>query len=160
MKIEQSKVVSFFYTLTEENGDQLEAKDAIPMAYLHGHNNLLPSLEEALEGREAGETLRVVLPPERGFGIRKADSVQRVPVKHLMTKSKKLLPGTVVKVRTESGPLSGTIVKTGKYMANVDLNHPFAGKTLVFDIKIDTVRDATAEELNHGHAHGVGGHHH
>lgn len=160
MKVEKDKVVTFYYTLSEHQGEPLEAGDQIPMAYLHGHGNILPGLEEALADKSVGDELRVVLPPDQAFGERKANAVQRVPIKHLAARPKKLLPNTIVKVQTDSGVVSGQVVKAGKFMVDVDLNHPFAGKTLVFDIKLAEIREGSPEELSHGHAHGTGGHQH
>ena len=161
MQIEKDSVVTFFYQLSEENGVALEDnKGAIPMAYLHGHNNLLPALEEALEGLKAGDTVDVTLPPEKAYGQPVKDAEQRIPVKHLISKHKRLLPGMLVKVQTENGQRDGKVIKAGKFMVNIDFNHPFSGKTLVFNVSVDEVRAATSEELSHGHAHGAGGHHH
>lgn len=161
MKIEKDKVATFFYHLSEGGGLALESsKEEIPLAYLHGHGNLLPHLESALEGLQPGDSKTVTLPPEEAYGPLRDNLTQRVPVKHLLSKHKRLHPGTLVKVQTEKGPANARIIKAGKFVVDVDFNHPFAGKTLVFDITIDTVRDATAEELAHRHAHGTGGHHH
>ncbi len=83
-----------------------------------------------------------------------------MPIKHLASKHRRLLPGTHVKLNTEQGVVDASVIKAGKFMVNLDLNHPFAGKSLVFDVEISSVRDATEEEIAHGHAHGDGGHQH
>lgn len=161
MQIENDKVVTFFYQLSEQGGDVLESnKRELPMAYLHGHKNLLPALEEALVGLQEGDTKIVSLAPEQAYGQPKPDATQRIPVKHLIKPPKRLLPGLLVKVQTEQGATNGRIVKVGKFMVDIDFNHPFAGKVLIFDIKIESIREATSEEIQHGHAHGKGGHHH
>lgn len=161
MRIEKDKVASFNYHLREEGGETLENNsEGIPIAYLHGHGNLLPALESALENLQAGDTISVTLPPEQAYGPVKPNLTQRVPVKHLLSKHKRLNNGSLVRVQTERGPVTGRVVKAGKFVVDVDFNHPFAGKTLVFDISIKEVRDASLEELQHGHAHGAGGHHH
>lgn len=161
MNIQNDRVVTLFYRLTEKDGQDLEDNsEGVPLAYLHGHRNLLPALEEALTGLEAGDNACVVLPPEKAYGVRRENSIQRVPVKHLISAPKKLKPGLVVQVQTEKGAKAVTVIKSGRFMVDVDFNHPFAGKTLQFDIKIDSIREATKEELEHRHAHGVGGHHH
>ncbi len=161
MKIEKNKVATFVYQLSEHGGEPLESNNQeMPLAYLHGHGNLLPALESALEGLQAGDSKTVTLPPEDAYGPRRDNLTQRVPVKHLLSKHKRLQPGTLVKVQTEKGPANARVVKSGKFMVDVDFNHPFAGKTLVFDVTVDSVRDATEEELAHRHAHGAGGHHH
>lgn len=160
MQIEKNKVVQFTYKLSDEAGQLLEAsEDGQPVAYLHGHNNMLPGLENKLEGRSAGESFEITLAPADAYGERHEDSEQRVPVKHLQG-AKKWKPGMIATVQTDQGARQVTVVKLGKFMVTVDTNHPFAGKTLNFDINILDVRDATDEEVAHGHAHGVGGHQH
>ena len=159
MKIEKNKVVSFHYKLSDE-GMQLESSHGEePMLFLFGHGGLIPGLEDAMSGRQTGDTFSVTLPPEKAYGHRSNDAVQRVPIKQLGTK-RKLKVGDVVAVNTSKGPLDVTIIKAGKFMADVDANHPLAGRTLTFDVDIVDVRDATDEELSHGHAHDAGGHRH
>jgi len=161
MPIQKNSVVLFSYRLSEKEGNPLEeANDSAPMAYLHGHGNIIPALEEELEGLDSGESKTVTLSPEQAYGARKENWTQKVPIKHLASKHKRLLPGTLVKLNTEKGTVDATVIKAGKFMIDLDLNHPFAGKTLIFDITINEIRDATDEEISHGHAHGVGGHHH
>lgn len=160
MSISKDKVVQFYYTLKDEAGQTLESNvGADPVAYLHGHKNMMPGVEKALEGRDAGEEFSVTLPPEETYGLRRDDSEQRVPTKHLMG-AKKWKPGMMAVVQTEQGQRQVTVVKVGKFMVTVDTNHPMAGKTLTFDLIVADVRDATPEEVAHGHAHGIGGHHH
>ena len=160
MQISDDMVVQFFYTVKDENGQALESNVGDePVAYLHGHKNMMPGVEKALTGRETGESFSVTLPPEETYGKRVEGSEQRVPVKHLMG-AKKWKPGMMAVVQTEQGQRQVTILKVGKFMATVDTNHPMAGKTLTFDLQVGDVRDATAEEKAHGHAHGIGGHHH
>lgn len=161
MKIGQDSVVSISYRLREAGGDVIEqSEDGIPMAYLHGHNNILRGLEAALEGHSEGEEVSVTLAPEDAYGPVHPNAEQKVPVKHLASKFKRLLPGMLVKVNTEQGLRDARVIKAGKFMVTIDTNHPFAGKTLTFDVVIRDVREATAEEIAHGHAHGLGGHHH
>ncbi len=161
MQIEKDKVVSIIYQLRDAAGEQLEdTEDGIPLAYLHGHNNLLPALEKALEGKKTGDKLELTLSPEEAYGEIREGAVQRVPIKHLLGNTKRLKAGMVVRVNTEQGQVTGTAVKVGKFMVDVDLNHPFAGKTLTFEVEVVKVRDATESEIAHGHAHGDGGHHH
>ena len=124
-----------------------------------GSGKMIPGFEEAVEGKQAGDKLEITVTPENGYGHRVEGSVQRVPVKHLQG-SKKWSKGMVASVHTDQGERQVTIVKVGRFMADVDTNHPFAGKTLHFDVEILDVRAATAEELDHGHAHGIGGHQH
>ncbi len=164
MTIEKNKVVAFHYVLTDEEGQQIEDSHASePMVYLHGgYRNLLPALEEALAGREKGESISVTLPPERAYGLRVESATQRIPIKHLLTKHKRYRPGMAVKVNTKEGPKDVVITKVGKFNVDVDTNHPLAGKSVTFAIDIADIRDAIAEEVSHGHAHGwdASPHHH
>lgn len=161
MKIEKDKVVSLRYQLSEEGGKELENNgEGVPMAYLHGYNNLLPALEEQLEGLEVGASKSITLQAHEAYGTRKENALQRVPIKHLLGKYKRLLPGMVVKVNTEQGAKNASVIKAGKFNVDLDMNHPLAGKTLVFKIDVIDMREASDEERHHGHAHGPGGHHH
>lgn len=161
MAVSKNKVVNIHYRLSEAGGPELEANtDGIPLAYLHGHGNILPALEKALEGAEEGAQLQATLSPDEAYGPYLEGATQRVPIKHLASKHKRLLPGTLVQINTEKGQVTARVLKVGKFNVDVDLNHPFAGKTLVFDITVAKVRDASADEIAHGHAHGDGGHHH
>lgn len=125
--------------------------------YLHGHDNLLRGLETALEGKSVGEAFSVTLEPERAYGYRRDNAIQRIPIKHLLTRAKRYQPGMVVKVETNRGPRNVTIVKVGKFNVDVDTNHPFAGKTITFDIVVENTRDPQPDELAHRHAHGWDG---
>jgi len=160
MKIEKNTVAQFIYRLKDDAGNELESTEAgHPVAYLHGHDNMLEGLEKELEGKSAGDNFSVTLAPADAYGERSDASEQRVPIKHLQG-AKKWKPGMIAIVQTDQGQRQVTVVKAGKFMVTVDTNHPFAGKTLTFDIDVLDVREATAEEQTHGHAHGVGGHQH
>lgn len=160
MSIAENMVVQFHYTLKDGEGQILESSsEGHPMTYLHGHNSLLPGLEQALAGKNAGDKFTATLPPELAFGEVMPDSEQRVPISHLRG-AKKWEAGMMAILQTAQGQQQVTILKVGHTMATVDTNHPMAGKTLIFDIEVANVREATAEELQHGHAHGPGGHHH
>lgn len=162
MPISKDKVVLFSYILSEEHSKQPieQTPPSTPMAYLHGHGNIMPSLELELEGMNIDEQKIITLPPEKAYGARVENRTQKVPIKHLASKHKRLPAGTIVKLNTEKGAVDASVIKAGKFMVELDLNHPFAGKTLTFDITIKEIREATSEEIAHGHAHGVGGHHH
>lgn len=160
MNVSKNTVIQLHYTLKDENGKQIESTAGHdPIAYLQGHKNMIPGFEEAMEAKQAGDILDITVTPENGYGHRVEGSVQRVPVKHLRG-ANKWKKGMVASVFTEQGERQVTIVKMGRFMVDVDTNHPFAGKTLHFNVEILDVRAATAEELDHGHAHGVGGHQH
>ena len=153
MEIARNKVVTFHYTLFDEAGELIESTDEIgAAAYLHGRSNLLPGLEAELAGKRAGDELKITVPPELGYGLRRDDAVARVPIKHL-DKPGKLAVGQFVAVNTRSGPRPARVIKVGRFNVDVDFNPPLAGKTLVFDVKIVDVRDATAEEIAHRHVH-------
>ncbi len=156
MPVEKNKVVAFHYTLRNEEGAEVETSTADePMVYLHGgYRNLLPKLEEAFEGKNKGDEFSVTLPPEQAYGMRQEGSVQRIPIKHLLTKQKRYKPGMAVKVNTKEGPRDVVIVKVGKFNVDVDTNHPLAGLTVTFDISVENIRDAESDEVSHGHSHG------
>jgi len=161
VKIENNKVVQFAYQLLDSEGDLLESSDAgRPQLYLHGHNNNMPAIESALTGKQTGDEVTVVLSPEEGYGQRDESRLARIPIKHLLNAPKRLTKGLIVNINTENGAMPATILKVGKFNVDVDVNHPLAGQTVTFKISILDVRDATAEEIEHGHAHGPGGHHH
>lgn len=163
-QILKDKVVQFFYTLSDAQGNAIETnRDASPMAYLHGHHGMLAAIESELEGKSAGDTLSITLSPDQAHGERQPDSEIRVPMKHLQGLPKgqrSWKAGMIAVVKTEQGMRQVTVVKPGLKMATIDTNHPLAGQTLTYDIEVVDVRDASAEEIAHGHAHGVGGHHH
>lgn len=160
MKIAAKTVASFHYTLKNAAGEELEtSRDSEPTAYLHGARNIIPGLERALEGHASGDSLEVEVKPEDGYGPRNPDRIQRVPTKHLIYKGK-LRPGMTVQLNTSEGARPVTVTKVGRHSADIDANHPLAGQELTFTIDITDVREASAEELAHGHAHGAGGHQH
>ncbi len=164
MQITAGKVVSFHYNLKDTDGTLLETSyDGDATLYLHGHSNILAHLESELESKVAGDKVNVTLSQEQAYGERKEGAVQRIPIKHLHNHAalkNKLKPGAKVMVNTQHGPWEAIVLKVGKFNVDIDSNHPLAGKTLVFEIEIIEVREASAEELAHGHAHGAGGHHH
>ena len=160
MTIAKDKIVQLNYTLRDEQGEVLESNEGqSPIAYLHGHNNMMPGIEKALEGKAEGDSFTVTLPASETYGERQENAEQRVSVKHLQG-AKVWKPGMIGVVNTDQGQRQVTVVKVGKFMVTVDTNHPLAGRELTFDLTVAGVRDATKEELSHGHAHGDGGHHH
>ncbi len=160
MKVTQDTVVQFNYVLKDAQGSILEQTDTDqPIAYLQGHNNMLAGVEEALAEHAAGDSVTVTLTPEQAYGEVLADAEMKIPVKHLQG-AKKWKAGMIATVKTEQGQRQVTVVKIGRFMATVDSNHPFAGKTLTFEMQVVDVRQATTSELTHKHAHGAGGHQH
>ncbi len=159
MKIEKDRVVRFHYTVSEQGSEPLESsKDREPLAILAGHGNIIPGLDKALEGREAGDSFGVDVAAADAYGEKREGLSQRVPKKHFG--NQKLSPGMQVVLNTNFGQRAVTIEKVGMSVVDVDLNHPMAGKDLHFDIEIVDVREASAEELEHRHVHGEGGHAH
>jgi FKBP-type peptidyl-prolyl cis-trans isomerase SlyD len=159
MLIRAQQVVSIEYTLTDDEGKTLDSSvGREPLAYLHGAGNIVAGLEKALEGQDVGASLNVNVAPEEGYGNYEAGLVRNVPVRKLPNGRAQI--GQRLQL---SGP-SGTRVFTVKAVrgdyAQVDGNHPLAGKTLHFKVTVVDVRDPTAEELAHGHVHGPGGHGH
>jgi FKBP-type peptidyl-prolyl cis-trans isomerase SlyD len=160
MDIQRHTVVSFHYTLRDDSGEELEtSQDGEPSVYLHGANNILPGLEKSLTGRTQGDVFSVSLDAVDAYGVRDPQRQQRVPVKHLVHKGR-LRPGMLVQINTADGRVPATVLKVGKFSADLDTNHPLAGRDLVFDIEIVGVRAASEEEIAHRHVHGPGGHQH
>ena len=159
MKIAKDSVVRFHYSVSEPGQESLESsRDREPLAILIGHGNIIPGLEAALQDREAGESFGVDVAASEAYGERRDGLTQRVPKKHFG--AQKLEPGQQVVLQTNFGPRAVTIQKVGMSVVDVDLNHPMAGKDLHFDVEIVGVREASAEEVAHGHVHGDGGHQH
>ena len=159
MKIEKDRAVRFHYSVAEQGQESVEnSHGGDPLAVLIGHNNIIPGLEKAMEGREAGEKFSVDVPAAEAYGERREGLSQRVPKKHFQ--GSKLEPGMQVVLNTNVGPRAVTVEKVGMTTVDIDLNHPMAGKDLHFEIEVVEVREATPEEIEHGHVHGEGGHAH
>lgn len=160
MVVAADKVVLIHYTLRNDEGKVLDSSSGgQPLAYIHGHGNLIPGLEKELEGKPAGEKLAVKVEPGEGYGERNAALVQRVPRRSFGGAAVK--PGMQFQAQTSSGEARiATVTGIQGDMVTVDMNHPLAGEHLHFEVEIAEIRDATEEELAHGHVHGPGGHHH
>lgn len=159
MKIGKDCVVRFHYTVSEAGSEPLESsKEREPLAILIGHGNIIPGLEKAMDGREAGDSFGADVAAADAYGEKRDGLSQRVPKKHFG--SQRLEPGMQVVLNTNFGPRAVTVQKVGMSVVDVDLNHPMAGKDLHFDVEIVEVREASKEELEHGHVHGAGGHQH
>jgi FKBP-type peptidyl-prolyl cis-trans isomerase SlyD len=160
MKIAHEKVVSIHYTLTNKEGTVLDSSSGSePLAYLHGFGNIIPGLENALEGKGKGEKLSVTVEPEQGYGARDEQLVQAVP-RSAFKGVDDLAPGMQFQAQGPQGARLVVVTQVAQDVVTVDANHPLAGQTLHFDVEVSEVRDATAEELEHGHVHGPHGHHH
>ncbi|TXK65972.1 FKBP-type peptidyl-prolyl cis-trans isomerase [Alkalisalibacterium limincola] len=156
MKIENNCVVRFHYSVAEPGQAPTESSfDREPMAVLVGKQQVIAGLEEAMMDREAGDRFQVTVEPDKAYGERREGQVQRLPKKYFG--DRRMAPGDQVVLQTKFGPRAVTVMKVGMSVVDVDLNHPMAGKTLEFDVEIVQVREASKEELEHGHAHGEGG---
>ncbi|MCP5155614.1 MAG: peptidylprolyl isomerase [Ectothiorhodospiraceae bacterium] len=160
MQIATRTVVHIHYTLTNREGAVLDRSgEGEPLGYLHGAGNIIQGLEDALTGRRTGDRLQVEVAPSDGYGERDEALVQVVPLS-AFERPEAVTPGTWFEVRGPAGarPVQVTDVASGQ--VTIDANHPLAGETLFFEVEVAEVRDATEEELAHGHAHGAGGHDH
>ena len=158
--IQNDTVVHLHYVLKDGDGNELDrSHDDEPLTYLQGHGNIVPGLEEALLGKAVGDALDVVVPPEKGYGIRQGKP-QKVPLS-AFNEGAELRVGMQVMSRDEQGrSFPMWIAKLQGTTVVLDAYHPLARVTLHFSGKVDGTREATADELKHGHAHGRDGHHH
>lgn len=161
MTIKKDAVVALEYTLKNDAGDVIDSSSdsGEPLHYLHGHGNIVPGLERALSGKAVGDAVAVVVSPEDGYGEHDPAGVLTVTRTQL---PEDLEPevGMMLAMQSPDGrtlPLTVTAVTDDG--VTLDANHPLAGQTLHFDVTVRMVRDATAEELEHGHVHGPGGAH-
>lgn len=160
MTIAKDSVVTMHYTLKDDAGQVIDRSQADePLAYLHGHGNIVPGLERELEGKKVGDKLSVKVAPAEGYGEYDKELVQQVPRRALQSVGN-VKVGMQLQAQTPHGPRIFTVTRVVSDMVTVDGNHELAGKTLNFDIEIVDARAATEEELAHGHVHGAGGHHH
>ncbi|WP_293911038.1 peptidylprolyl isomerase [Deinococcus sp.] len=156
MNISQDKVVEIEYTLTVggEVVDQSESGE--PLAYLQGHGNIIPGLESALAGKAPGDKVQVTVQPEDGYGERDDEAVQVIDLEDF---DDDVEVGATYFAQAEDGSVTPfTVMSMEGEDVTVDFNPPLAGEVLHFDVNIISVRDATADEITHGHPHGEGGH--
>ena len=160
MQIGPDKVVTMHYTVKNDSGEVLDRSDqGEPISYLHGGGGIVPGLESALTGKTAGERVSVAVPAAQAYGARDPALVQQVP-RRAFAGVAAIEPGMRFQAHGEHGARTVTVVRVQGDMVTVDGNHPLAGQNLNFDVEIAGVREASAEELTHGHVHGPGGHHH
>ncbi len=159
MQIAERRVAYIHYTLTNAEGEVLDSsEDREPLAYLHGRGNLIPGMEKALVGKKAGDKFQIMLPPEDGYGLRDENLVQIVSRSAFGGAEPR--PGMRFRADSDKGPMMVVVTKVEGDQITIDGNHELAGVTLNFAVEVTNVRDATLEELSHGHVHGPGGHHH
>lgn len=160
MQISDNVVALIEYTLTNNQGEVLDSSvGGEPLGYIHGAGNIIPGLERALVGKKAGDTLKVTVAPADGYGEKNEAMLQEVP-REMFQGVDQIEVGMQFHAQTDHGMQVITVAKVTADTITVDGNHPLAGETLNFDVKVIEVRAATEEELEHGHVHGNGGHHH
>ncbi len=156
MKIAKNNVVLMHYKLTNAEGQLLDQSDSDPFAYLHGHGQIVPGLENQLEGKAKGDQFSVVVKPAEAYGEYTEELVVTVE-KAQLAEIPNLTVGMEVQGESPEGVSIFTIVEIKDDKVTLDGNHPLAGETLTFDFNVVSIREATEEELTHGHAHGEGG---
>jgi len=160
VEITADRVVLIHYTLKGDDGAVIDSSaGGEPLAYIHGHGNLVAGLEKALDGKRDGDKIVVSVTPAEGYGVHDAALIQRVPKRSLQGAGQ-IKKGMQFQGQTPEGMRLFTVTALVGDMVTLDGNHPLADKTLNFDVDVVTVREATSEELEHGHVHGAGGHHH
>ena len=160
MQITKHKVVKIHYTLTDDDGEVIDSSEGSePLEYLHGVGGIIPGLESVLEGKSVGDQFNVSVQPEDAYGDHNEDllhSVERSQFEGIDD----LELGMQFQVDTDDGPMVVTVVEITDDKVTIDGNHELAGVPLNFDVTVRDVREATPEEIDHGHAHGDGGHEH
>jgi FKBP-type peptidyl-prolyl cis-trans isomerase SlyD len=160
MQIKENSVVSFHYTLTGKDGQVIDSSEGNqPLTYLHGVGQIVPGLENALLGKLAGDKMDVEVSAEEGYGEHHEFMVQQVP-REAFQGVDDIEPGMQFQAQTPQGAMTVTVTAADETTVTVDGNHPLAGQPLFFAVEIVSVRDASEEEVTHGHVHGEGGHHH
>lgn len=153
MAITENQVVSINYTLKDDSGETLDSSEGHgPLVYLHGHKQIIPGLETEISSRSVGDKFSVVVPPEEAYGTRREELLQQVPREEFKD-FPDLAEGAEFEVETDGGPIIVEVVALSDSHVTLDGNHPLAGRTLHFDVELVAVRDATEEEISHGHAH-------
>ena len=153
MQIDKHAVVTIDYTLTNDQGQVVDtSENNQPLAYIHGTGSIIPGLEEALEGKSSGDEVQVSIPPEKAYGEHDEQLKQVVP-RDRFEGVDTLEPGMQFQAQTEGGVRIVTIAAIDGDEVTVDANHPLAGETLHFEVAVRDVREASAEEIEHGHVH-------
>jgi FKBP-type peptidyl-prolyl cis-trans isomerase SlyD len=163
MIVEDNRVVNIHYTLKNAAGEVLDSSEGrAPLAYIQGIGNLIPGLERELHGKKAGDKVNAIIAPADAYGEYDEAMLHTVPRSGFRAEEGEEGPevGLQVQLETEQGIVIATVTKVDGDDVTLDLNHPLAGEQLFFDVEIMHVRPATKVELDHGHAHGEGGHHH
>lgn len=159
--VENGKVAFVKYTGTfPETGEVFDTNaDGEPLPFLVGYKNMIEGFEQEMMGAVEGETRSFTLTPENAYGFRDDSAFQDIP-REQFPADMEIEPGMVMAAHSDQGPVQFTISSIDGEIVRVDFNHQMAGKTLHFEVQVTAIRDATSEELQHGHVHGPGGHHH
>jgi len=162
MQIGPRTVAQFHYTLTNDAGETLDSsRGSAPLTYLHGVGQIVPGLEKQMQGKARGDVFKADVPAAEGYGERIDALVQTAPISMFPEDVRpEVAPGMQFQAESNMGPVLVTVVAVEGDQVTLDGNHALAGQALHFDVEIVSVRDATVEELSHGHVHGDGGHHH
>lgn len=160
MQIADNKVVSIHYTLKNPAGEVIDSSEGNdPLMYLHGASNIIPGLEKELLGKQAGDKLNVTVQPDEGYGQVHQEMVQEVP-RDAFQGVDDIQVGQRFEAESNQGPISVVVTAVTDDTVTVDGNHPLAGMVLDFNVEVVDVRDASEEEVSHGHPHGPEGHAH
>lgn len=160
MRIAERTVASFHYTLTNPEGEVIDSsRGREPLPYLHGAGQIVPGLEAALLGRVAGDRFAIVVAAAEGYGERHSEMLQAVP-RAAFPPDAPLEPGMQFEAEGPMGPVAVIIHSVDPDTVTIDANHPLAGMALHFEVEVVEVREASLEEILHGHVHGPGGHAH
>jgi len=160
LSVEKDVVVSLEYVLRLDDGEVVDASEGEPLEYLHGYGQIIPGLEKALVGLTLGDSKKVVVPPKEAYGDMNMEAFEIVP-RSMFPDDLELEEGLQLSLRDAetNEPFAASVAEVREKEVMLDFNHPLAGETLHFDVKIPALRRATEEELAHGHAHGPDGHH-
>ena len=157
MQITKNAVVAIDYKLTSDEGEVLDTSEGEePLAYLHGVGGIIPGLERELEGKQAGDQFQIVIVPADAYGERD-DTLKQEVAREQFEGPEDLALGMQFQVESEAGPTMVTVVEIDEDVVTIDGNHPMAGINLHFAVTVREVREATEDELSHGHVHGSGG---
>lgn len=159
-RVSKNTVVSFDYTLTDDNGKVIDSsKDQAPLDYIQGHGQIVPGLEREMEGKDIGAEFKIKISPEDGYGIRHVERTMKVPREELPPDLEPEIGMQLAGEGKNGDPVPLWVTEVTEQHVMLDGNHPLAGQNLNFDVVIRGVREPTKEELAHGHVHGPGGHH-
>ena len=158
MEISNNKVVALNYVLKNKDGEVIDQTENEPLQYLHGYGNIIPGLEKAMLGKKINDKFDISISPEDGYGIRNDEFIQKIP-RNQFEEGIEITPGMRFQSQTEAGMQIFTVMDADNDMITLDGNHPLAGETLNFSIEVAEIREATDEEIKHGHVH-LSGHEH